>query len=454
MNCSNIVLLGGGYTSIWAYKKLYASLRRKIKNGEVTITVISQTNYHSFHGFTGEVISGLLPLETRFTPLKRIMKYANVIVGEVATINAIQKHVQVKDYNSQQLLTIPYHHLVIGTGSRDNVQVAQGLKEFGYTVKTEGALQELQEKLIGLVEKYAGMHTEPAQRTLNMVVAGAGFAGVEICGNLCEYLKGLKKYYPALHNCKITMYLVNSGADILPELNGKHPRLVRYAKKCLRNYGVRIINNTRLTQITRQGAWLDRCVFIDSELVICASGQINTPFEGDSHLQYTTSNKVLTNEYLQAKSHSFIWAGGDAAQVMRCNGAISPSNALWAIKHGELIGKNIASCVQKKRLKKFTYPGLGQTACVGMGKGLLELYGIEMTGWLAWFNRLFFFLYFMPTGQQRIKAVLGFFHSFLAGRQLFTHHFYEPRKATASILQTENTEKKPHSALKETITNY
>jgi NADH dehydrogenase FAD-containing subunit len=53
--------------------------------------------------------------------------------------------------------------------------------------------------------------------------------------------------------------------------------------------------------------------------------------------------------------------------------------------------------LQEQSLKSFTFYGLGQTGSLGMNKAFSELYGICLTGRLAWWVRFFFFLYFMPS---------------------------------------------------------
>jgi NADH dehydrogenase len=58
-----VVLLGCGYTSVWAYR----SLRPLVRRGEVNVTVVSPDPAHVFHGFTGELVSGELPPRAQAT---------------------------------------------------------------------------------------------------------------------------------------------------------------------------------------------------------------------------------------------------------------------------------------------------------------------------------------------------------------------------------------------------
>jgi hypothetical protein len=51
---------------------------------------------------------------------------------------------------------------------------------------------------------------------------------------------------------------------------------------------------------------------------------------------------------------------------------------------------------------------MGQTASLSKNKAIMELYGICITGRLAWWIRLGFFLYYMPHRSQAVKAIKAF----------------------------------------------
>ncbi|MFC6666690.1 hypothetical protein ACFP9V_16040 [Deinococcus radiopugnans] len=65
---ARLLILGGGYVGIDAYRAVMRQLGRQVRRGQVEITVVNSTPYHTFHGFTGEVLGGVLPLERTLTP--------------------------------------------------------------------------------------------------------------------------------------------------------------------------------------------------------------------------------------------------------------------------------------------------------------------------------------------------------------------------------------------------
>ena len=76
---STILFIGAGYTTICAYNKICNSseMVNKIKEGELELIIICDRKHHYFHGFTGDVIGGLIPEQAIYTPLKTIVPLAN-----------------------------------------------------------------------------------------------------------------------------------------------------------------------------------------------------------------------------------------------------------------------------------------------------------------------------------------------------------------------------------------
>ena len=82
-----VVLLGGGYVTLHAYGALARRLRGELRRGEVEIVVISADTVHNFHGFTGEVVAGLLPIGLTQTPLTEAMPRARVLHARVTRVD-------------------------------------------------------------------------------------------------------------------------------------------------------------------------------------------------------------------------------------------------------------------------------------------------------------------------------------------------------------------------------
>jgi NADH dehydrogenase len=412
---TQIVLLGGGYVSIWAYRSLLRKLRPEISSGSVRITVVCPEQYHFFHGWTAESLTCIVQDKNRMSPLADIFSGATLICGSADEIDHTSNRVYVK-LNDRSRLTVSYDHLLIGIGSYDNGQI-EGISRYGHQIKSHAAYQQTKQAILSIV-KQAAATPEYAAKLLQLTVAGSGFSGVELVTNTAEFINILKKDYPSLQNVKATIRLVNSRNKVMDVLDPRFIKMRRYAEKIMLGYGIEIINNKKIRSVTEDGVFLDDGTFLQSSIVISAIGQSRMVLKGTEGMQRDKLNRIYTNRYLQLAGYENIWGGGDACNVMHCKTMLPcASNALWAMKHGVYAARNIANTIKQKPLHAFTYKGLGQCASLGIGKGMGELYGIEFTGWIAWIMRWFFFNYYMPSRKVMLREVADWMYLLFSGKR-------------------------------------
>jgi NADH:quinone reductase (non-electrogenic) len=411
-----IVLLGGGYVAVWAYRSLFKKLRREFEDGLVKITVVCPEQYHFFHGWTAESLTGVIQDKNRMSPLSEIFTNARHILGMAIEIDADSNLVYVKT-NCGDVEELRYDHLLLSVGSFDNNNV-EGLADLGYRVKSHQAFLHTKQMIQQVVKNASEAETPVAQRLLSFTIAGGGFTGVELATNIAEFIEVLKKGYPSLQKIQPAIRLVNSGPRILNELQPRFEKMISYAEAAMKKYGIEILNGKKIAKVTKEGAFLNDGSFTQSTMVISTIGQYRMVLKGTEKREKDKVNRLYANRYLQIGGHENIWGGGDACHVINCKTMkVSPTNALWAIKHGECAGKNIARAIKNIPLQNFSFRGLGQTASLGIGKGIGELYGIQFTGWLAWILRLFVFNYFMPSRKVMFNEIKDWMLLLITGRR-------------------------------------
>ena len=384
-----IVLLGGGYVTLHAYAGLMRRSGRAVRRGEVQIVVISTDDAHSFHGFTGEVLAGLLPYERTRTPLVEAMPHAHVVLGRATSVDAERRVVRYElldeDSDLPRECALDYDELVVGTGGREPATAVPGLAEHGFTLRAPGDIAVLTERVREAAER-RGL------RRHTVLVAGGGMAGVEMAAAVAD-----------LGGARVRVELVHSGDAILPELRDDQPRLARRAEQELQRLGVRVRLGVRLVRVSEQRAYLSDGTSLPASTVIATIGQRPVQVPGlDVHRD--PRGRLVTRPDLSVVDG--VWAAGDAACVVHpTSGVPVPANALWAIKGGGHVGRNLARRLRRRPTRPFGYRGLGQAASFGFGRSISELYGIPFTGWLAWVLRLTFFLRFMPSRRRAAQVV-------------------------------------------------
>jgi NADH dehydrogenase len=413
-----IVLIGGGYASIWAYRSIVNELLIEMMAGKVKIKVICPDDFHFFHGWTAESLTGIIGDQNRMSPLSEVFKYAELVKGKVVQIDTISRIVKV-DLNYGTGCNVPYDQILLGMGSSDSSSI-EGAAEYAYRLKSENAYLETKTRIYKLMSQAAASYNLTAQKSLRFVIAGCGFTGVEVTANLAEFIHALKRQYTTLRNIQPVIYLINSKDELLPGLNKGLRRLRQYTEKTLRKYGVKMLNQLKIIRATDKGACLSDGSFLECEMIISTIGQSRNVLDGTEKMERDPEKRIIINSFLQVNNHRGVWGAGDSVNVTH-SGTVNPcpSNALWAIKQGDHAGKNIARAILNQPLKHFTYKGLGQCASLGIGKGVGELYGFQFTGWPAWIMRWFFFQYFMPSKKIMWREIADWFYLFISGKRKY-----------------------------------
>ncbi|HET6968130.1 MAG TPA: FAD-dependent oxidoreductase [Ornithinibacter sp.] len=392
---TRVVLVGGGYVTVHACAALAHRLRRPIARGDVEVVVLTADPCHHFHGFTGEVLAGILPIERTRTPLALACPQARVVHARVTRVDRGRRTVTYEPVTGEPEVELRWDHLVIGAGSREPAARVPGLAEHGFTLRGLGDIERL-------AARVAALRPGPADPVPTVVVAGGGIAGVELAAAVADRGHGL-----------VRVELVQAGPTLVPELTADQPRLARRVVAELDRLGVVVHTGTRLVEVTPTGALLSDGRVVATTTVIGTIGQRPVPLPGLGDGLRDLQGRLTTAPDLSVVDG--VWAAGDAARVTHpATGDPVPANALWAIKAGHHVGVNVSRSVRHRPTRRFRYRGLGRAASFGLGRSVSELYGIPFTGWVAWLLRLVFFLRFMPSRRQAlltaadtVRAVAG-----------------------------------------------
>jgi NADH:ubiquinone reductase (H+-translocating) len=414
-----VVIVGGGYVAVEAYRALCRQLGKQLGQS-VEVTVVSSQNLLPFHGFTPEVLSGILPAAHTLIPLRHMLPKADFFQGTAQEVDLARQTVRVN--LGDRLKTLSYDHLLFATGSRDPFERLRGLQEHGWRLKSVDDMLALRHHLVDVLgQAEATSDRNQREQLLNFVIVGAGFAGIEMCAAVSDWLEAAKSHYPVLREHQPKISLVHSGTEVLDVLRPQFNTLADHASQTLERCGVQLILSARVAEVTPWGAWLEDGRFLISSTVIATVGTSLTTMPGTEVLPRDARGRIITDQNLNVQGYANLWAGGDIAQVKHpSQTGDCPSNALFAMKHGMTIGANIARSLQAKTLRRFAFKGMGQAASLGMGRGIAELHGIQFTGLLAWIMRLGFFIWYMPSKRQGLQVLLDWLLLPINGRQMIS----------------------------------
>jgi NADH dehydrogenase len=98
-----------------------------------------------------------------------------------------------------------------------------------------------------------------------------------------------------------------------------------------------------------------------------------------------------------------VWALGDCAYVRNVKGSIAPPTAQHAIREATTAAINIAAAVRGGSHGQFTFEGLGTLGSLGHGSAVAEVFGVKVSGLIAWILWRCIYLMKMPGFNRKVR---------------------------------------------------
>jgi len=397
---TRIVVLGGGFgglhTAIHLEKLLGA-------DPDVQITLVSHDNFFLFTPMLHEVAAGDLDITHIVSPIRTLLRRTAVFVGDVESIDLDDRRVHVAHGFDRHGHELAFDHLVVALGSITNFYGLPGLEQRALTMKTLGDAIHLRNRVIATLEE-AGTECQGEDGgLLTFVVAGGGFAGVETIAGLNDFVRDGLKFFPRIRPERVRMVLVHSGPVILPELGEK---LGAYTQRKLRERGIEILTNARVAGISDAGVRLADGTSIPSRLVVWTAGTSPHPLIHELPCQLDRG-RIVVDETLAVPNRPGIWALGDCAVVPDSRtGKAHPPTAQHALREARTVARNIAGTLRGRPPVRFTFRTIGQLAAIGHRTGVARIFGVNFSGFVAWWLWRTIYLSKLPRIEKKIRVAI------------------------------------------------
>ncbi len=327
MKMVKVVIIGGGYAGLYASKYL-SKLTSKNK---IELTIISKENFHIWHGFIGEMLTGRILPSNILSPARRIFKNAKIHVGFANNIDLKEKIITAIREIDGKSVQIPYDKLIYASGSRQSLESFEGLYEHGFSIKTWDDCYNLKNHIIRMFELASITEDREERKSmLTFFIAGGGFSGSEIAGEIADFSRLMcKKEFKNIDRNEIKVFLAHPSETILPELFGSRvderqtkqfPKLVKYAKSHLEKIGVTIKTSIKIKMVSKNMVLLSDDSRVPTKTVISAVGTIAQSLTLDCGFPLSKNGKILTDKTLGVKNIKDVWACGDCALIEHPNG--------------------------------------------------------------------------------------------------------------------------------------
>ncbi len=415
-----VLIVGGGFGGLYAAQAL--------KRAPVDVTLVDRRNFHLFQPLLYQVATGSLSPGDIAAPIRSVLsdqKNTRVLLGTVSDFDPPARRVLLEEGEA-----LEYDSLIVAAGSQSSYFGHDDWREFAPSLKTVEEATAIRHKILYAFEAAEREDDAQLRRAwLTFVIVGAGATGVELAGAMAEIARHtLRSEFRRIRPEEAQILILDGSPRVLPA----YPEdLSRKAEYSLIKLGVRVRSGVRVIGVDREGVTFhangatDR---IRSKTVLWAAGVSASPL-GKILAERTGAaldklGRLTVSSDLTLPGHPEIFVVGDLAILNDGKGHPLPGVAQVAMQGGAYAAKVIVKRIQgQTEVKPFAYFNKGDMAVIGRASAVADVFGVHVSGALAWLIWLFIHLMYIVEFQSRVKVFLqwGFqYLTFSRGARLIT----------------------------------
>jgi NADH dehydrogenase len=383
------LVVGGGFAGAYVARLL----------GKRGATIVNPDNFMVYTPLLPEAAAGTLEPRHVVVPLRQMCPHAELLLGVARERDPENRTVVAETLGGTY--EIGYERLVVALGAIPRTFPIPGLAEHGHGFKDVADAIALRNHLLRSLESAAArLDPEEAERDLGFVFVGAGYAGVEALAELEDLAREMiRRWYPTLRGIRQRWVLVDAAPRILAEIPQK---LGEYTHHYLEKRGIEIHVGATLESFDEREAVLSDGTRVPARTLVWAAGVRASPDLERLGLPLDDRGRVIVGPTLQVEGTDDVWALGDGAAVpnSRTPGRVDPPTCQHALRQARRLAKNLT-----RPPKPYGYRMLGQVATLGRYKGIAELPGLRLRGFLGWFVARTYHLYALPTLSRKVRVV-------------------------------------------------
>jgi NADH:ubiquinone reductase (H+-translocating) len=395
-----VLVLGGGFAGAYVARLL----------GKSGATIVTPENFMLYTPLLPEAASGTLEPRHTIVPLRAMCPHTELLLGRATAVDLEARTVAIETDAGPQ--TVRWEELVVALGAVPRTVPVPGLTEHALSFKSLAEAIHLRNHVLRQLEDAdAALDDAERERRLSFVFVGAGYAGVEALAELSDLVDDAARYYPSLKDVPRRWVLVDAAPMILPEIP---PRLGDYAADELAKRGVEIRVGTTLASLAADEAVLGDGTRIPTRTLVWTAGVRPHPLVRELGLPLDERGRVEVDELLRVRGHEHVWSLGDCARVPNTRSELpDPPTCQHALRQARRLAKNLQGDPQP-----YGYRMMGQVATLGRYKGIAEVMGLPLRGFLGWWVTRTYHLYQLPLLSRKLRVVADWTTSLLFRRDV------------------------------------
>ncbi len=421
-----IVILGGGFGGLYTAR----ALRRELRD-TAEIELITAENYFVFQPLLPEVGAGSVTPIHATSPFRFLLKGVTIRKALIDSVDFATKTVTVFQGVQRRPTELFYDHLVVALGQTVDLSRTPGLQAHALTMKGLEDARRLRGHVIERLEHADITNLPEVKRgALTFTVIGGGFSGIETVGEMAELIDRSLKYYPNVSRDEVRIIVLEFADKILAEMP---ETLAQYAQEQLERRGVEIRLNTGIASATGTQITTTTGDTIDCRTIVATIGNAPAPVieRMDLALEH---GRIAVARDLSVPGHDNVWSLGDCALIpMKDNPTerndFAPPTAQFAVREAKQLAANIARSIRGEALKAFEYTSKGAMASLGGRRGIADVMGIRLKGFIAWVLWRAYYVAFLPGFPAKVWVLSHWILDWVTPRSLVNLSSHTPPAA-------------------------
>ncbi len=370
-----ILILGGGYGGVWAGKILEKHFR---KDRNVEITLVDRKPFHTLMTELHEVAGWRTEPESVQVNFRKIFgaKRIDVVLDDIQSVDfKARKAVgKARGYD--------FDYIIVGAGGEPEYFNIPGVKDNSFSLWSFDDAMRIRHHVEDIFAR-AAEETDPAarKRMLTFTVAGAGFTGIEMIGELLEFRDAMcRKHY--IDRAETRVVNIEALPSILPIL--EEPLRVK-AEEYLSRKGCEVLLNASITGAEPGKVMLKDGTVVETDTFIWTCGVKGSSFAAG--LEVTKGERgrgrLQVDAEMKSPDYPFLYVVGDNSFFLE-NGKPVPQIVEGAHQTAEVAARNIIADIEGSAERhQFKSNFHGFMVSIGGRYGVANAGGMKSSGFIA-----------------------------------------------------------------------
>ncbi len=398
---ARILILGGGFGGFYTAQ----GLERRL-GGRHEVVLVARENYFLYTPLLPEAAGGALEPRHLVVPLRSALRRTRVVLGEVTAVDTAARQVTVRPPEGADL-TLAFDHLVLALGSTTKMPAAvPGLAEHAVGFKSLAEAIWLRNQVLEHLEIADATSDDAVRRALlTFVFVGGGYAGTEAAAELFDLAREASRYYARLRREELRFVLLEAAPTILRDLGDDFATRVQAG---LVRKGIEIRTGTTLQAVHGDHVVLAGGERIQTRVVVWTAGVVAHPLVATLPAERDPRGRLVTTPELRVAGLDTVWAVGDCGAIPDAEdgGRPAPPTAQHGLRQARLLARNIAAAIEGGVSRPFAHGNLGMLAGLGSHDAAGRIFGIPISGFLAWWIVRTYHLLQLPTLARKTRVVI------------------------------------------------